>query len=96
MRVPRVRLQRNFDFYRTSFCRRNNERAAVQEKGDAVRVTQRKDEWWKGVNARGAKGWFPAGRVVPATKAEAKALDAVRYNNDAVLIVCVVQTLCVW
>ncbi len=43
-------------------------------------ITQRKGEWWKGFNARGAKGWFPAARVMPASSADRKAFDAVRVD----------------
>jgi uncharacterized protein YgiM (DUF1202 family) len=43
--------------------------------GDVLRVTQKRGEWWKGVNEKGQKGWFPAARVVPATAAQREQFD---------------------
>jgi hypothetical protein len=41
------------------------------EKGQEIRVSQKKDEWWKGRTTDGVSGWFPKDRVRPVTDAVA-------------------------
>lgn len=42
---------------------------------DVVVIRETRGEWWRGLNARGQKGWFPAVRVGPATNDQAARLD---------------------